>query len=88
MALGKPSRIELKGPLGFGGACKGLGEGKMRSQRLLTSCYCIGAVDLSSTSCCSRIDCQAVRGIQEQESGGDGRIIEPYEWKGEGGENS
>lgn len=25
-ALGKPSRIELKGPLGFGGAYKGLGE--------------------------------------------------------------
>jgi len=67
MALGKPSRIELKGPPGFGGGYKGLGEGKMRSQRLLTSCYCIGAVDLTSTSCCSRNDYQAVRGIREQE---------------------
>jgi hypothetical protein len=48
-------------------ALVGLGEGKMRSQRLLTSCYCIGAVDLTSTSCCSRNDYQAVRGIREQE---------------------
>jgi hypothetical protein len=34
-ALGKPSRIKLEGPLGFGGAYKGLGKGKMRGHAYL-----------------------------------------------------